>query len=201
MNDFSLKTEKVMEPFMGQMVEHENQKPNISMSYVIKINKKENFQALVRLAQNAGLRPAANGFVVPLDEKDSVYIMMNDQYAVVSNRSAYSTGFLGGSFKSQKMPEVASAQVMGHPWAMYIDVQQMFSNIDISISHSAHDSAMIAESKKLLSSISFNGGAFKNDAFEYHLDVNFKNTDENSLIALMDYGMKMNDANKLKEHQ
>ena len=76
-------------------------------------------------------------------------------------------------------------------------MQQLLKNIDPGISHSAHDSAMIAESKKLLNNLSFTGGAFKDNAFEYHLDINFMNTDENSIIELMDYGVRMNDADKI----
>lgn len=97
------------------------------------------------------------------------------------------------------MPAAATS-LSGHPFALYLDVQQLFTNIDAGISHSAQDSAMIMESKKLLSNISLNGGEFTNNAFSYHLDINFINTEENSLIELMDYGMKINDAGKIAQH-
>ena len=86
MNDFSLHTETEIDSFMGQTVVHQNQKPHLSMSYVMKINKKENFQKLVDLAKQNGLQQFENGFVLPLDDKDTVYAMMNDQYLVVSNK-------------------------------------------------------------------------------------------------------------------
>lgn len=197
MNDFSITTQKVKEEFMGEVIEHEVQKPNLSMSYVVKINKKENFQSLLKLAKDAGLKTMGNGFVVPLDEKDSVYIVMNDQYAVVSNKNNYAQGILNADFKGQKMSSTASSILNGYPWAMFIDVDELFKGINPNISNSPRDSAIVAESKKLLSSFSFNGGAFKNNAFEYHLDISFKNTEENSLIELMDFGMKLSDANNL----
>jgi hypothetical protein len=200
MNDFSLKSETVIDTFLGQAVPHQNQKPSLTMSYVVKINKKDNFQKMVQLAKDNGLKSLGNGFVIPLGEKDSVYIMMNDQFAVASNKYANVTGFLDGTYKTQKMSGPVASTVMGHPWAFYLDIQQMFKNIDNrSVSESAHDSAMIAESKKLLSSISFTGGEFKESALSYHLDVSFMNTDENSIINLMDYGMRMSDADKLKD--
>jgi hypothetical protein len=93
----------------------------------------------------------------------------------------------------------AASEVTTHPWAVYVDMQLLLKNIDAGISHSAHDSAMIVESKKLLNNITLGGGEFKNSAFEYHLDINFMNTDENSLIELIDYGMKMNDAEKIAQ--
>ena len=198
MNDFSLHTENVTDNFMGQKVVHQNQKPSVNLTYVIKLNKKENFQKLVDLAKNNGLPPMGNGFVIPIDEKDSVYIMMNGQYAVASNNFADASGFLKGDMNTQKIPDAVSSQVYGHPAAFYLDIQQLFKNIDPGISNSAHDSAMIVESKKLLNNIYFTGGAFKNNAFEYHLDINFMNTEENSIIDLMDYGMKMSDADKIQ---
>ena len=199
MNDFSLRAESVTDTFMGQPVVHQNQKPSLSMSYVIKINKKDNFQRLVKLAKDMGLQSMGNGFVIPIDDKDSVYIMINDQYLVASNKFANATGFLGGAFKSQKLPDGAAAQVPGHPWAFYFDVQQFCKNIDAGITHSPRDSFMINESKKLLNNISFAGGAFKDNAFQYHLDISFMNTEENSIIQLMDYSMKMSDAAKMGE--
>ncbi len=198
MNDFSLHTETVVDSFMGQAVTHQNQKPTLSMSYAMKIGKKEKFQKLVELAKQNGLQQMGSGFVIPIDEKDSAYLAMNDEYMVVSNKNAYANSFLKGDFKSQKMPDAAT-QVTGHPWAVYLDMQLLLKNIDAGISHSAHDSVMIMESKKLLNNISLSGGEFKNSAFEYHLDINFTNTEENSIIELMDYGMKMNEADKITQ--
>ncbi len=198
MNDFSLHTETVTDSFMGQAVTHQNQKPTLSMSYVMKLNKKEKFQKLLALAKQNGLQPMGSGYVIPIDEKDSVYLVANDQYLVVSNKNNYASGIIAGNFTSQKMPSAAS-DITGHPWAMYMDMQEILKHVDASISHSAHDSAMIIESKKLLNNISFNGGEFKGGAFEYHLDINFTNKDENSIIELLDYGMKMNEADKITQ--
>ena len=199
MNDFSLHMETVTDSFMGQAVVHQNQKPSMSLSYVIKINNKANFQKIVKLAKDNGLQSMGNNYVIPIDDKDSVYIMLNDQYLIASNKYVNATGFLNGDFKSQKMTAATAKEIYDHPTAMYMDIQQLFKNIDAGINHSAHDSAMIVESKKLLNSISFSGGAFVDNAFEYHLDINFVNPDENSIIELMDYGMRMSDADKINK--
>lgn len=198
MNDFALHTETVTDSFMGQAITHKNNKPSLSLSYVMKLNKKENFQKLVKMATDMGLKQTGSGFVIPLTEKDTVYIQMNDQYMIASNKNNYAGGFLQGSFKGQKMPEAASSVVFGHPCAFYMDIQQLFKNVDAGMNNSAHDSVMIAESKKLLNNIAMKGGEFKNNAFEYHMEINFMNTEENSIIALMDYGMKMSDADTIK---
>ncbi len=200
MNDFSLVTEKETDNFMGQTVVHETQKPRLSLTYVMKINKPAEFQKLVKLAKDQHLPEMGDGFVIPIDAHDSVYILMNNEYAVAGNNYAKADGILKGTLKDSKMNEAASGTVYGHPTSFFLDVQQMLRNIDPAVSHNAHDSVMINESKKLIKNISFSGGAFTNDAFAYHLDINFMNTEENSIINLMDYGMKMNDADKLKSN-
>ena len=95
MNDFSLHTESVTDSFMGQAVIHQNQKPSLNVTYVIKVNKKENFDKIFQLAKDNGLQSMGGGYIVPIDDKDSVYIMMNGQYAVASNNFADATGFTG----------------------------------------------------------------------------------------------------------
>lgn len=197
MNDFTLRTEMITDSFMGQAVTHKAQKADFSMSYVIKIHNKDQFHKIVQLAKDNGLKPGPdNSFAFPITAKDSVYILMNDEYLVASNKKNHAAGFLGSTFKSQKMPGEIS-QVTSHPLALFLDIKQMFNNVDLSVANSAQDSMMITESKKLLNNFAVSGGEFKNNSFEYHLDVNFVNTDENAIIQLMDYGMKMNDADKL----
>ncbi len=197
MNDFSLKNEKVTDQFMGQTVVHDEQKTSMSFTYVMKLNKSEEFQKLVKLAKENGLPASGKGFVIPINSKDSVFILMNDKFAVASNKYAYASGLLDGNAKSG-MAESAASGAYGHPTAFFLDMQQLLKNIDPAISHSAHDSAMISESKKLLNTVSFTGGSFKNDAFEYHLDINFMNKDENSILILKDFGTKMSEVDKTK---
>jgi len=189
-NALSLKTEKVSEPFMGNMVVHDVQKQSMTASLVMKLNKKENFQGLLKFAQHNGVLPTDNGMIVPIDDKDSVYMQYNDQYAVVSNKLPYVSGMLSGAFKSQKK----SAELLGNPWAVYLDMQELFTGVDPAINQSASDSVVIVESKKLLSNICFSGGKFKDNSLNYHLDINFVNTEENSIIEIMDFGMKISDA-------
>ena len=194
MNDFSMQTEKVTESFMGQNVVMDRQRTVVSMSYAMKINKKENFKKLMQLAAQNGLMPANGGYVIPIDPKDSVYILNNDQYAVISNKYNYATGILAGDFKTGKLKGEAYTLATTNPCAMYLDIQQFVGNVNSNLTENPRDSAMVAESKKLLSSIAMGGGGFKNNAFDYHLDINFTNQDENSIIQILDYVMKMNDA-------
>lgn len=170
------------------------------MSYALRINKKENFQKLVDLArQNSGLVPIQGGYAMPITLKDSIYVLINDQYAAISNKYSNVSGILSGSFTGEKKESPAFGEASSHPFLFHIDIKQMFNHIDQGIATSARDSVMITESKKLLSDISLMGGDYKDGAISFHLDVNFINKDENSILQLMDYGMKVNDADKIAD--
>ena len=164
------------------------------MCYVLKINKKENFRKILNFAVVAGLQPTSTGYVMPLSLQDSLFIAVNDQYAVFSNKNATAIATLNGGNK-EKIAENILAQATSHPMTMFFDINQTLKNIDLSNTMSSPgDSSMYAESRRLLSNISLNGGEFKDNAMQAHLDVNFTNTEENSIITLLDFGMKINDA-------
>jgi Domain of unknown function (DUF4836) len=196
MNNFALHTESVRDSFMGQAVIHNNQKPSASLCFVMKINKKENFDKLAQMAKDAGLPQNGTGFVFPIDEKDSVYFNISNQYLIASNNAGFANGYTSGAFTSGKMADDIATNAYGHPWSMYVDIQELVKNIDPSINHTPQDSAIIVQSKQLLSNISVNGGDLRDNAFQYHMDINFINKDENSIINLMDFAMKVNDATK-----
>jgi len=193
MSDFSLTAELKSDNFMGEMVTHKQQKAAMTMTYAIKINKKENFERLLTFAEQGGLKKSGDGYVLPLTTDDSVYMMLNDQYAVISNKRGYASGFLAGTFKKSKMKGSVSSAVYGQPFAMCLDIRQLFREVDPGISNSPRDSAIISESKKLLDNITLKGGKYVNNAYKFRLDINFINTDENSILELIDFGMRMND--------
>ena len=116
---------------------------------------------------------------------------------VAASKYANAAGIIKGGFKKDGIPSEINAQVVGHPLGFFLDIQQLVKNIDPNIVSSSRDSTILAESKKLLKSISINGGSFKDNSFESHLDINFTNTEENSIFALMDYGLKVGKADKM----
>jgi hypothetical protein len=134
-----------------------------------------------------------SGYVLPLTSSDSVFLMMNDRYAVITSKRNYATGFLSGAFKGQKMKDIYTDAAYGQPFALTLDINELFRNVDPAISNSRRDSAIISESKKLLSDITLKGGKYVDNAYKFSLDINFLNTDENSILELIDFGMRIND--------
>ncbi len=177
-------------------------KANAAVCYVMKINKKENFQKVIDIAlQTGALKPTANGYVIPMSTTDSVFIMMNGEYAALSNKYNEAKAILDGTNKSKKLPAAVASQVSGHPFALYLDIQQAISKVDMGGTISGGDSIMYLESKKLLTDLYLSGGEFKDDAMATHLEVNFTNKDESSIIALLDFGMKISDAQEKAKQQ
>ena len=202
-NNLSLKTVIAEDDLMGQTVKHATQKPNLDLTFVIKINDKVNFKKIFGLyAETAGLNQGNNGcYSFPIDRKDSVYIMLDDKFMVASNKKENTENYLSGKYKNQAAPKLVDKYVIGYPLGIAIDIHEIVKNIDPGVVGSAHDSLVFAESKILLSNVVVNGGTFKNSAFSSHIDINFTNSDENSIIALMDYGMKITDVEKITENK
>ncbi|MBC7554818.1 MAG: DUF4836 family protein [Taibaiella sp.] len=166
-----------------------------SISYVIKINNKAKFSRLMDIAKASGMMmPVNQGYAVPVSEHDSFFIAMNDNYLAVSNRYATAGGILAGEYKAAKLPAEAAKQLEGHPFALYFDIQRVLQNINPGSYIPREDSVIYSESKKLLTDFSINGGNFKDNAMQSHLELNFSNKEESSIITLLDFGMKINDA-------
>ncbi len=201
MNDFSLTAEMQTDEFMGEPVTHKQQKAGMNMTYVVKINKEENFRKLVQFAEQDGMIKTSNGYILPLTTKDSIFMMIDGKYAIVSNQRKYASGFLGGHFKSAPMKTAMAKRVYGYPFALTFDINQLFHDVDPAISNSPRDSAIIAESKKLLSSITLRGGKYVDNAYKFDLDISFMNKDENSILELIDFGMRMNDISQDNEDE
>lgn len=198
MNNLSLRAEPKQDEFMGQMVHHKQQKATMNMTYVVKINNADNFNKLLDMTAGMAMQKSGNDYVMALTEKDSVYLKRNKEYAVITNKHSYAAGMLDGSYKKDAMPEDISGRATRNPFAMYLDIKQLFKDVDPAISSSKNDSAMIAESKKLLDNISITGGKYADQAYKFNLEINFLNKDENSILEIIDFGMKMNEINNGK---
>jgi len=198
LNDFALKNETTIDSSMGEPMTFSSMKPSLNGVYAMKINKKENFDKLLAMITENGLLSLGNGaYAMPISETDSIFIISNEQYAIVSNKRSTGDAFMKGTYKGQKGPAEATDALSGHPFSFYVDIQQIAKSVDPAFNHSIHDSAIISESKRLLSSIMIDGGEYKNESFEYHMRINFMNKDENSLMQLMDFGKRVNDINNL----
>ena len=195
LNNLEMHNETVVDTMFGERTESTSLKTKANALYVVKINKKENFNKLFDLYVKENLLPLSNNlWAIPVTESDSVFICLTDTYAIAGNKRADIDNFIAGTNKNQKSSPDAG-DIKAGSFTLFIDIKQMANTITPIVSHSAHDSAVYEQSKKLLDNILINAGSFKDNAYEYHMTINFINRDENSLINIMDFGMKINDIN------
>jgi hypothetical protein len=195
LNDLNLKTVTDVDTMFGERAESQSLKTKVNALYVIKINKKENFNKLFTLYLKENLLLLSEGlYALPLTETDSVYVCLTDAYAIAANKRADITNFIAGTNKNQK-PAADAGDIKAGSFTLFIDIKQMANSVGPVLMHNAHDSAVFNVSKNLLDNILITSGNFKDNAYEYQMSINFINREENSLINIMDFGMKVNDIN------
>ena len=193
-NDFTMKKELVSDtPCATSDTAGISISGDIHYTYALRINKKENFDRLLQLAVSTGfLQAGSNGsFLLNNGSMQPATVAVNSQYCVISNNEANIKAYFDGSFKKQAKPADAEV-VYGHPFGIYFNAQGMMKAVDPAVAGSGRDSHMLAESKKLLRDIHFTGGGFSSSAFNYKMAINFVNPEENSLLQLIEFTMRMN---------
>jgi len=189
LNDFKVKMETPVDDTVlgGTASPYKATTRMVNFVYVLKINKKQNFDKLLSLGKDM-IHPLGKDAYYFSYYFDSLYMVCNDQYAVISNKPENATAYL-----QNKGNTIAGAETAyGHPVGIYMDFQQMMSAIDPAmVGSSASDSNMLAESRKLFKNLLFSGAEFKKDNFEYHMELNLINKEENSLVQLMDFAVKI----------
>ncbi len=202
----SLSVEKATGNYMEEGRPEQTTKAGVC--YIMKINKQENFQKIMDIAGKTGMllpdtrNAATKGFVVPVSVRDSFYILVQYPYVVISNKYPQAKAAIEGGDKANKLPANILSEVTGHPLGLYFDIQQSIQKFNVGNATNESDSILYAESRKLLTNFSLNGGEFKDDAMQTHLEVNFTNKDESSIIVLLNYGMKITEAlEKAKEKE
>jgi hypothetical protein len=162
-------------------------------TYAIKINKKENFDKLMAMAiaNNILVSNGAGSYTLASGDT-SMGIAVKDAYMVISNRKENINNYISGVYKS-KLPESAKG-IYGNPMGLYFNAGGTMSTINTGIVTSPEDSSVLAESKKLLQDVLFTGGKFSNSAFHYEMNINFLNKEENSLLLLIDFATRVNNA-------
>lgn len=197
-NNFSLAREAYdLDSTAGDVSQSYNYTPDMDMVFAFKINKKENFDRLINMAVTEGalVQTTPNTYKLA-SGNDAITLITDGKYLVAANKEDVARGYIEGRYKAQKMPVAASKEVYGHPFGMYFNFQSMAQAIQPNMAQSPETSAMVAEAQKLLQYVAFSGGEFRNDAFEYKMNISFVNKEENSLLQLMDFAMRMDKAGK-----
>ncbi len=199
MNNFSLGAETHQEKFMGQIVDYKQQKASMNMTYAVKVNNYENFSHILEMTAGSRMMKSPDGYVLPLTWSDSLHLTLTKQYAAMSNMRSYAAGIPAGDYKNTRFNAGISDKIYGSPFSLYFDIRQMLGMVDPAVSNSPRDSAIISESKKLLESAAIYGGNYIDNAYKFSIEVNFLDKDENSILELIDFGMRINQLSQMEE--
>ena len=171
-------------------------KPDAHFLYVLKIGKKENFNKLLQLAVvNKALRSTGTNTYALAASQTPITLITNDKYLVCGNDAAQAQAFLQEANKKEKKDENISS-TLNHPVGMYINIERMLNSFNPSDMHSAKDSMMFVQTKNLLRKVTMYGGEFNNGSFRYNMSADFMNKNENSLLQMIDFAVRMSELEK-----
>jgi hypothetical protein len=165
---------------------------DIDYMFVAKIGKKQAFDKLLKFAvsQNLLIQSGNNNYIVP-KANDTLFVGINDMFLAASNSAQNVAGYMAGDYIKDTKTEPCQ-QAVKHPIGMYFDVKSMVEKA--SAGPQDANSKYIALSRNLLSDIALYGGDNKKNTFEYNISIDFQNKEENSLIQLLNFASKMQQA-------
>jgi hypothetical protein len=182
-----------------EMKSYDEYKPQMNLVYALKVNDHSKLEKLLALVQKqTGLAPSAPGvYQIPMGGNESVNILINDKFIVVSNKAASALAYQKGNNGS--IPAILNKEIAGHPTGMYVDIKSMLAALDGNMFGNREDEAILKEVRNLLLSLKMNGGEFKGEANEYHAELNFVNKSENSLVQLLNFAQRVSALQKGNE--
>jgi hypothetical protein len=190
---FGITAETRTDMFMGELVQHKKQHATMNLVYLIKIHNYDYYKLLMQKTAAQQMVKVGDEYHFPLTTTDTLYLLSDKQYAVFSNSRESAKSVLQGSGSIQSLPDVAKDNAYVYPFAFFMNVQQMLNKVQPTVSSSVRDSAILSESKKLIDNIAFYGGDFTEKAYHFRFEINFLEKDENSILELIDFGMRVND--------
>lgn len=203
MNNFSQKKEMILFDSTDENSAISTFKMDMDMLFALKINKKESFRKLVDLAVKLEMIQQVNAntyMLQSLNGTDSSLILLNDQYAVFSNKGTVARNYLNGS-NTKQTSMLVKDNVYQHPFGMFFDYQAWSKGISGMMSSTPSDSLVFDASRKIFDNYIFNGGSFKDNTLKYQMTINFVNKQENSLLQLLDFANTITAADLLRERE
>lgn len=199
-NNFRV-VEKAVEvdSFMLQFMEPSDmvsREPEMDFLFVMKIKNKATVDKLLGLAQQSGLKSVGNGLYQMGDNPDDGQLLVNNEYVVVGNRPAGIQAFSGGK-PATGLPQAPKSVVSGHPFGMYVDLQQMLAAVPAKANGNYTDAALLSGSKNMFRTLEVTGGEFKQQASHFQMKLALMNKDENALLQLLNLMQQVAAANQL----
>jgi hypothetical protein len=159
--------------------------PDVDFVYAMKIADKAKMAKLMSTISGFGVlqQTAPNTYAFAMAPAGGPTLVVGDKYVAISSNDPGAQAFLKES--AGAMPEAMKKEIDGHPAGMWADVRSFMNGARELSSGTPSDSAAFNTLRNLLTTVTANGGEFRNNATEYHMTVSFMNKEEHSLVQLL----------------
>lgn len=191
-SDFQIKTQTMTmpNPDGGEPYTHKSEQPDLKVLFATSVNDRAAFDKMIGVVRKeVGEIPEGNG--IP---KIS-YKLDKDWFAIGNDQEQVNKFLAGGSNSNNPY----ASKISGHPFGGFIDLQKIMTAFGTSVTDTTGKASLDA-SIKMWQDIIMTGGAIKDDAMDYNVEINLVDKNTNSLKQLNQYLDKMSVINKSKRN-
>lgn len=202
MNNYNQTKETLLFDSSDETSVFANYKTDMDVLFAIKLNQKAAFAKILKLAIDYQMLQKVNETtykINSLGETDSSIILVNDRFAVFSNKKNKAYSYLN-SAKSKNNPKskLVFDYVNKQPFAMVFDFNNWAQRVGGVMASNEADSLVYKASLGVFQNFVFNGGRLDGNTYKYKMSINLVNKKESSLIQLFEYGKTLQEAQGLR---
>lgn len=179
-----------------------NYKTDMEVLFAIKLKEKAAFSKILKLAIDYRMLRKVNEStykINSLGDADSSIILVNERFAVFSNKKQNATNYLNANnTSSNPKSKLVSDYVHKQPFAMVFDFNNWAKRVGGVMASNEADSIIYKASLGVFQNFVFNGGRLDGNTYKYKMSINFVNKKESSLIQLFEYGKTIQTAQELR---
>ncbi|MCC6186185.1 MAG: DUF4836 family protein [Chitinophagaceae bacterium] len=179
-----------------------NYKTDMEVLFAIKLKEKAAFSKILKLAIDYRMLRKVNEStykINSLGDADSSIILVNERFAVFSNKKQNATNYLNANnTRSNPKSKLVSDYVHKQPFAMVFDFNNWAKRVGGVMASNEADSIIYKASLGVFQNFVFNGGRLDGNTYKYKMSINFVNKKESSLIQLFEYGKTIQTAQELR---
>jgi len=188
MNDFSVASKT--DTLYG--TPYTTSSPDFGYTVAFKVGKREKLDKLLALAVRSGAMRAAGAGVYLMGGEDGgatdgALVIKGDLAAFAKTQAAavaYLDKKAGG-----KLPEPAREAVTGTAMGMFVDMQTMLARVGGF--SSASDSMMVDAVRRTFGHVAMHSTGASGDRFTYEMEAAMMNKNENALVSLLDFAVRV----------
>jgi hypothetical protein len=178
-----------------------NYKTDMDVLFALKVNQKKSFEKILKLAIDFQMLQKVNANtykIKSIGQRDSSLILVNDNFAVFSNKPRNAQNYLSGKYVKQNS-KIISDYVHKQPFSMVFDFNNWAKRVGGVMASNAADTMVYKAAVDVFQNFVFNGGTLENNVYKYSMSINFVNKKESSLTQLFEFGKVLQKAQEIRD--